>query len=109
MARGFGVSAGAAPIAPDSETRRTAKARAFRMRRMLAQGYNRAPLFIRSGRMRIRLGPWLVVGLLCVGLIVSAAAHPLAHTAPPPEKHPLLKLPEPWPTDEDLPAARAHS
>jgi len=61
--------------------------------------------------MRIRLGPWLVVGLLCVGLIVSAAAHPLAQTAPPPppKKNPLLKLTEPWPTDEVLQAARAES
>jgi hypothetical protein len=52
--------------------------------------------------MRIRLGATLVVGL-----IVSCAAAPLAQKAPPPaKKNPLLKLTEPWPTDDVLQAAR---
>jgi len=53
--------------------------------------------------MRIRFCAALVVSL-----IVSGAAAPLAQKAPAgaPKKNPLLKLAEPWPTDEVLQAAR---
>ena len=53
--------------------------------------------------MRIRFCAALVVSL-----IVSGAAAPLAQKAPAgaPKRNPLLKLAEPWPTDEVLQAAR---
>jgi hypothetical protein len=53
--------------------------------------------------MRIRVGTTLVVWL-----IVWSVAAPGAQKAPPPppKKNPLLKLAEPWPSDEVLQAAR---
>ena len=53
--------------------------------------------------MRIRFCAALVASL-----IVSGAAAPRAQKAPAPaaKKNPLLKLTEPWPTDEVLQAAR---
>src|SRR5262245_18235570 len=53
--------------------------------------------------MRIRLGATLVV---CLMLSSVAALLAQKAAAPPPKKNPLLKLTEPWPSDEVLQAAR---